>query len=202
MLHAEELGVTLYAGFLDAKSAFDVVWTGSLLRRLNAAGIQGPDWLVIKSLHEGASSAVKWKGEISDKFNISQGVRQGGVLSTLEYKEFVNPLLHLLSDSGAGSKIGTIDCCAPTCADDITVLADSPEKLQLLLNIVHNYSIQEQYQLQPTKCSVMVFNNKGPVNHTWYLGKEPIPMPDVQKPGLVFQPSIQMCRIPGKRLMH
>jgi hypothetical protein len=36
------------------------------------------------------SSQVKWNGYTSNNFNIKQGVRQGGVLSTHLYKSYIN----------------------------------------------------------------------------------------------------------------
>ena len=68
----------LYIAFLDAKSAFDVVNHDSLLRKLYHIGIDGATWLLIQSLHDGGTTAVKWEGAVSDIFHIKQGVRQGG----------------------------------------------------------------------------------------------------------------------------
>ena len=67
----------LYIAYLDAKAAFDVVWVKSLLRRLHTAGLHGPLWKMFQTLHEDATSKVKWAQETSGTFNILQGVRQG-----------------------------------------------------------------------------------------------------------------------------
>ena len=72
----------LYIAFLDAKSAFDVVCHNSLTRELFHIGVDGVDWSLIHSLHEGAEPVVKWEGAVSEKFQVWQGVRQGGILST------------------------------------------------------------------------------------------------------------------------
>ena len=63
---------------------------------------------------------------------IRQGVRQGGILSTLHYKLYNNDLLHLLESLMAGMSIGHIDCSCPTCADDVAPLAKFLVCLQLL----------------------------------------------------------------------
>ena len=68
-----------YVAFLDAKSAFDVVNHLSLLRKLSHMGIEGQVWNLIDSLHTNAETMVKWGGQFSDKFEIKQGVRQGGI---------------------------------------------------------------------------------------------------------------------------
>ena len=56
-----ELSIVL---ILDAKSAFDVVDTDHLLRRLYQIGINDKTWNIIHSLHDNAVSAVKWNGNI------------------------------------------------------------------------------------------------------------------------------------------
>ena len=98
----------LFIVLLDAKSAFDVVDTDHLLRRLYQIGINDKTWNIIHSLHDNAVSAVKSNGIISEFFNISEGIRQGGILSADLYKVYVNPLLERLNRVGDGARIGDI----------------------------------------------------------------------------------------------
>ena len=130
----------LYVAYLDAKAAFDTVWIKSLMRRLSQGGINGNLWAMINSLHEDATSQIQWAGHLTDTFAVHQGVRQGGLISTVEYKRFIDPLLHLLKDANIGSTIAIIPCCAPTCADDVTLASTSPAELQTLLNLAASYS--------------------------------------------------------------
>jgi hypothetical protein len=51
---------------------------------------------------------------------------KGGVLSADLYKLYINPLLNFPDDSGLGGKIGNINVCAPTCADDVAFIAYNP----------------------------------------------------------------------------
>ena len=62
---------------LDAKAEFDTVVHSHLLRRVFLAGMDNRHWTLIKSLHENAKSSVRWDGNISEPFNVNQGVRQG-----------------------------------------------------------------------------------------------------------------------------
>jgi hypothetical protein len=65
------------------------------------------------------STQVKWNGYTSKYFNIKQGVRQGGVLSTRLYKSYINDLPLELENRGLGLTIGLEYCGSPLCADDI-----------------------------------------------------------------------------------
>ncbi|MCW4345464.1 MAG: reverse transcriptase domain-containing protein, partial [Candidatus Thiodiazotropha endolucinida] len=136
---------------LDACKAFDVVWQDSLLRKVYLAGVDGSMWLTLSSLYNGASSSVKWSGHVSQPFTVRQGVRQGGILSTLHYKLFNNGLLHMLESLHLGAFIGHINCCAPTCADDVALLGTCKRHLRELLHTVWFYKGRERYLINAQK---------------------------------------------------
>ena len=72
---------TLYAAFIDASKAFDVVWHESMLRKLFYTGISKETWILTTMLYQDLHSKVKWEGKISSSFYEQQGGRQGGILS-------------------------------------------------------------------------------------------------------------------------
>ena len=63
------------------------------------------------------------KGELSEHFNVRQGVRQGAVLSPFLYKTYINPCLKELKQNRLGLFIGGTYCGCPTCADDLALLS-------------------------------------------------------------------------------
>ena len=181
ILDSQQANKTLYVAYLDAKAAFDVVSHSSLLRKLYLSGISNALWTMIADTFRCASSVVKWNGLLSEPFEILQGVRQGGILSADEYKLYVNDLLLTLEGTSHGARIGNITCAAPTCADDVALMAHTREDLQCMLDICHNYSRMERYQLQPTKSMVMIFNPKTPTevlqeNSPFTLGEDQVPV--------------------------
>ena len=74
------------------------------------------------------------------KYWIKQGVKQGAVLSPLLYSLFVNDLLVELEQSGLGMRMDNIFCGAPMYADDLALIASSPEDLQSMIDIVAQYA--------------------------------------------------------------
>ena len=76
----------------------------------------------------------------SASFPIRQGVRQGAILSPLLYSIFADELLNLPSTSGLGVRVNSIYIGVPMYADDLALIAESPQKLQAMLNIVHSYA--------------------------------------------------------------
>ena len=65
----------LYVAFLDVKA---VVYHESILRKLFHIGIDGKEWSLVQSLHQDASSVIKWDGAISEHFQYSRASDRAG----------------------------------------------------------------------------------------------------------------------------
>ncbi len=92
------------------------------MEKLYNLGVNLEFWDVIVDLYQGLTSTEKWNGDTSLSFSINQGVRQGGVLSTHLYKQYLNELLNDLENHNIGISIGNTYAGCPTCADDIVLL--------------------------------------------------------------------------------
>ena len=149
----------LCVAFLGAKSAFDVVCHDSLMRKLYHIGIEGTPWLLIRSLHQDATAAVKWDGAVSEPFSVRQGVRQGGILSTDLYKVYLDGCLRRLAEVRGGYHIGEICCAAPTCADDVAAISNTLGVLQSMVSSAVDYSEMELYLIQPEKSVILPGNS-------------------------------------------
>jgi hypothetical protein len=112
-------------------------------------------WKVIQDLYSDMSSQVKWNGHTSKNFNIKQGVRQGGVLSTHLYKSYINDLPLELEKRGLGLTIGLEYCGSPLCADDIVLMSTDVEEIQTMLDIAYKYSCQHRYNIHPQKSALI-----------------------------------------------
>ena len=85
------------------------------------------------------SMYVKWGSTMSSKFQVTNGVRQGGVLSPLLFDVYVNELSELLNKSGIGGNLGGTLINHMLYADDICIVSLSSSGLQHLLNICSDY---------------------------------------------------------------
>ena len=78
---------------------------------------------------------IRWNGAVSEPFRVSNGVRQGGVLSPVLFSVYINGLLCTLQESRVGCHLGC-DFVGGVCyADDIALLAPSPSALRMMLSI-------------------------------------------------------------------
>ena len=127
-----------------------------------------------------AETTIKWDGKYSDRFELQQGVRQGGILSTDMYKVYNNKLLDRFDSAMLGVQIGGISCAAPTCADDTAAASKSRTALQTLVSISVDYSGMEHYCLQPVKSVVLSVPEKRDKDssddaYVWTMKGDPMP---------------------------
>ena len=69
---------------------------------------------------------VSWNSKKSNEFNVSNGVRQGGVLSPILFIVYIDDLLLELERHSSGCYWNKHFSGAVCYADDITLLAPSP----------------------------------------------------------------------------
>ena len=79
---------------------------------------------------------------MSDYFCISNGVRQGGILSQKKFSVCVDDLSDKLIQSKIGCRIDNPCMNHVMYADDICLMAPSPASLQELIDIYYDFSVQ------------------------------------------------------------
>ena len=167
----------LYAAALDTMKAFDTVWHESLLRKLYIRGMD-KHWSIRSKMIQNMVIRIRVGDELSRSVIIQQGVGQGRPWSSHDYKVMIDDILHRITETGIGITIGPYTCSSPTCADDMLLLANSPDDLQMLLDIVLAYSQDEHYTIHPTKSMITVFGRKPSHEISWTLGETMIPTVD------------------------
>ncbi|CAC5417961.1 unnamed protein product [Mytilus coruscus] len=146
----------LFITTLDSQKAFDVINHQILLDKLYYLGVDIEYWDVIEDMYNGVTSTVKWQGDTSLSFSIDQGVRQGGILSSHLYKQYINELLSELEAHNMGISIGNTYAGCPSCADDIVLLSNDQNEMQEMLNTVYDYSSDHRFLIHPVKSNTIV----------------------------------------------
>jgi Reverse transcriptase (RNA-dependent DNA polymerase) len=88
--------------------------------------------------------------------HIQIGVKEGAVLSPLEFILFLNNLPKLLQDSGLGVSIGKTYVGILMSADDISLIASSTQELKHMLRIVEIYLNKYRLRLSTPKCKLVI----------------------------------------------
>jgi hypothetical protein len=109
----------------------------------------------------------------SDSFDVTRGVRQGGLLSPLFFNIFLNDLLVDLENSAEGLRIGGHKFSSFAYADDVTLLSATVPGLQSLINMCTDYAATWRLKFGIKKSNCMVMGR--PLLHAeprWLLGAQ------------------------------
>ena len=84
---------------------------------------------------------VRWGSSISSSFRVSNGVRQGGILSPYSFNMYVDYLSQTLNRCRTGCLSGNMTINHLMCADDLVLLSPSTTGLRELLCACEEFSM-------------------------------------------------------------
>ena len=128
------LSSPIYACFIDASKAFDRVNHWILFDKMLKRGIPKIVVRILMTWYTTQAFSVKWGNCVSVPFYVTNGVRQGGVLSPILFNLFIEDLSTKLSSVPVGCYINGVCYNHLNYADDCVILAPSPKALQTLLD--------------------------------------------------------------------
>ena len=145
----------MYGCFLDASKAFDLVDHKLLFTYLFDRGLPLAIIRFLMFWYKHQSMCVRWNGVFSESFHVSNGVRQGGVLSPVLFSVYVDGLLCKLRDSGVGCHLGCEFVGSVCYADDLALLAPSPSALRI---ICENFARDHGLRFNAAKTQLIRFS--------------------------------------------
>ena len=111
---------------LDASKAFDRVEYVKLFQTLRGRKICPTVLRLIMHMYVNQKILIRWNQLISQTCAISNGVKQGGVLSPILYSVYVDNLIKILRDSKIGCMYNNEYMGIFTYADDISLIMSYP----------------------------------------------------------------------------
>ena len=148
----------LFALFLDAKSAFDVVLRKLLIRNLYHCGTSGHSLLLINNRLESRTTFIEWNKQLMGPIKDELGVEQGGANSGDYYKIFGKEQLTMAQSSGLGIPLGPDTISAIGDADDTVLISNCLHSLQNLLQLTLVFCSKYQVQLCIEKTKLIVIS--------------------------------------------
>ena len=130
----------------DASKAFDRVNLLTLFKTLYS-GSRGtcPIYMrLLMKIYE-VQMRIRWNNAVSDYFTISNGVKQGGVLSPVLFSIYLDQLIAHLIHLGMGSYMYGLFTEVFIYADDTTLLAPSRASMVLMLETCESFALTQTY---------------------------------------------------------
>ena len=150
-------GSSVHVLLLDASKAFDRVDYIKLFDKLIKRGMSPLTTRLLLNMYIQQKLQVKWNNHKSYKFNVTNGVRQGGVLSPFLFSVYMDELLVTLKNNGVGCHMGHHYVGAFGYADDIILLSPSLEGICEMIKTCEDYATLHNILFNGKKSVYLVF---------------------------------------------
>ncbi len=99
---------------------------------------------------------IRWGAHLSVPFRVSNGIKQGGIISPLLFNVYIDELSANLNNTRVGCYAGDAVINHLSYADDMVLLAPSARALKTLLKECESYAASNDiiYNTGKTKCMV------------------------------------------------
>ena len=153
-------GSPVYICFLDASKAFDRVDHWALLNKLYKRNVNLQIIRLLLFWYSNQRFCVRWGRIYSTSFLVSNGVRQGGIMSPILFNVYMDDLSNILNKSGLGCHLGGVSVNNLLYADDTCILAPSPSALQRLLKLCELFACDNNVIFNAAKTKYMCLKTK------------------------------------------
>ena len=133
-------GTSVYGLMLDATKAFDRVNYCKLFKILLFRDVSPLICRLLLNMYTKQSLRVRWSNIFSENFDVSNGVKQGGILSPILFSIYMDGLIANLRLCGMGCRISRYFVGVIVYADDVVLLAPSVRALRTMLGICLKYA--------------------------------------------------------------
>ena len=109
---------------MDMSKAFDMVEWEELFTTIRKRGVDAVFLRLLLYIYRNQQCNVKWAGQYSHSFSVSNGVRQGAVSSAVLVSIYIDELFVILRKAGFGCHINGIFLGCLGYADDLLHLSE------------------------------------------------------------------------------
>ena len=167
--------------FLDVTKAYDK----AIMYALDSSGVKGKEWSITKKLNDNLTASVKTQHGQTRQIHIKDSIRQGGILSVLEYANVMDEITKEIGKNpkcNINNNIG--DETTPGCflwMDDVVLMHTDPRMIQNMLDTT--YRIAQRYRIKfgTEKSKVLHIGPPSPLQNKFTLGPQTLEATDTYK---------------------
>ena len=139
---------TTYAAFLNVTKAYDKAWLDGIMYAMHKRGLTNTHWQVVKNLNQNLKAQLLTKHGLTEEFDIRDSIRQGGVLSVIQYALLMDEISKEINEEKKGKNLEGIEETTGIllCMDDVLLISTDPNELQDMLNITNE--IANRYHIE------------------------------------------------------
>ena len=151
---------TMFLCFIDASRAFDRLNHYKLFDKMCQRGVPKYIIRVLAYWYAHQTMQVKWGNAMSENFHVSNGVRQGGILSPFLFNVYMDDLSRELNLCKTGCIIGHTVVNHLMYADDLVIFSPYSAGLQQLLRICSQYGTDFNIKYNAKKRVILIVRSK------------------------------------------
>ena len=150
------LNSPVFMCFLDIKKAFDRVNHFKLFKELLDRGVPGNIVHLLFFWYRHQLFQVRWGQLLSQPFRVTNGIRQGGLLSPYLFNIYIDSLSVNLNNALVGCHVASICINHLSYADDMVIMAPSVRALQKLLDLCSEFANEHDIIYNTNKSVCMI----------------------------------------------
>ena len=137
----------MFMGFIDASKAFDRLKHTTLFRKLIDRRVPNYIVRIMMYWYANQTMCVRWSGIVSQGFHVTNGVRQGGILSPYLFNVYLDDL-----------SIALINHLMY--ADDLVIFSPSSIGLRALITVCEEYAVSHEMVFNHKKSVILICRSK------------------------------------------
>ena len=123
---------------------------------LHKNGVEGKNLRMIKKLNSNLTARIQTRYGLTRRINIKDSIRQGGVLSVIEYATLIDEISKELKEKNLGYVTeANITLDSLLWMDDVCIIHHDLNKLQEILDVTNHVANKYHIQFGAAKCKVI-----------------------------------------------
>ena len=149
-------GKTAYVIFLDVQKAYDKAWLDAILYTMKKNGISGKNLEMMRKMNTGLTARIRTKHGLTRKITIKDSIRQGGVLSVIEYATLMDEITKEIQGREQGIKMENGETLANLLwMDDVALIHEETKQLQEIMDTTNHVALTNHIEFGAAKCKVV-----------------------------------------------